>query len=201
MARSARIGVFGGSFNPVHSGHLRLAEYALSELNLDKVYLVPANCASHKDTDFLLPAKLRLACLKRAVRGRRGLDVSACDIRRGGATYTIDTLRDFRRRFGRGPVFYFLAGADNAKTVSRWKSADKMLKLCRFTVFSRPGAPRARTPRGVLWLDFPALDVSSSDVRRRLIKGVPLKGLVPAGTEALLKDFKRKAEFRSLRER
>ena len=203
MAKSAadRIGILGGSFNPIHNGHLKLAEYAHSELNLDKVYLVPANRNAFKNASPLMSATLRVKLLKRALKGKKTLALSTCDIRRGGNTYTIDTLKDFRRKFGPKTVFYFLAGADNAKSISRWKSADKVLKLCRFTVLSRPGTPRAKVPSGVLWLDFPALDVSSSQIRQKLKQGRPLGSLVPRGTEALLKDSMRKADQRSISKR
>ena len=196
-----RIGILGGSFDPVHSGHLHLAEYAHSELNLDKVYLVPANRNAFKNTSPLLPAALRVKLLKTALKGKKALALSTCDIRRGGNTYTIDTLRDFRRKFGPKTVFYFLAGADNAKSISRWKSSDKVLKLCRFTVLSRPGQKRVKLPSGALWLDFPALDVSSSEIRQKLKQGRPLGSLVPRGTEALLKNSMRKADLRSISKR
>jgi nicotinate-nucleotide adenylyltransferase len=191
----ARIGIYGGSFNPIHSGHIALAEFALSELNLDKVYFVPSNRSYHK-TPALLPASLRVRCVKAALKGKKGLAFSTADIRRGGDTYTIDTLKDFRRKFGPEAALYFLAGADNARGISRWKSSDKVLKSCRFAVFSRPGAKRIKTPPGVIWADFPALDVSSSGVRKALAAGRSLRGLVPPSVEMELKKF-RKAGSRS----
>jgi nicotinate-nucleotide adenylyltransferase len=186
MVKSARIGIFGGSFNPVHNGHLHLAEFALSELNLDKVYFVPSHRTPLKKAD-LLPAALRLRCLREALREKKRFAVSTEELRRGGTSYTVDTLKVFRRRLGPETTLYFLAGADNAKNLSRWKSPDKVLNLCRFTILSRPGAARSKTPPGVLWAPFPALDVSSSDVRRRLKTGRSLKGLVPSGVERILR--------------
>ncbi len=193
MVKSAhRIGIFGGSFNPVHEGHLHLAQFALSEFNLDKIYFVPSHRTPLKKGD-LLPIPLRLRCLREAIRGNKRFAVSTEEVRRGGTSYTVDTLKIFRRRFGRGTTLYFLAGADNAKNLSRWKSPAKVLNLCRFTILSRPGA---RLPAGrwlpdrqgqVLWASFPALDISSSDVRRRLRRGLSLKGLVPSHVERILK--------------
>ncbi len=193
----ARVGLFGGSFNPVHNGHIRLAEYALSELNLDRVLFVPSNRTPLKKVSALLPASLRLRCLRRALRGHKAFSVSTEELRRGGTSYTVDTLKRFRRLSGGKTTFYFLAGADAVKNLSRWKSPSEVIKLCRFTVFSRPGASRTGTPSGVCWADFPALDISSSQVRWRLERGRPLTGLVPAGTEVMLKSFKRKAVIRS----
>lgn len=188
-----RVGIFGGSFNPVHNGHLRLADFARSEFNLEKVYFVPSNRTPLKDPAGLLPAALRLACLKRALRGKKHFALSTRELKRGGTSYTVDTLKEFRRQLGPGATLYFLAGADNAWDFSRWKSPRKVLKLCRFTILSRLGAARIQTPPGVLWAPFPALDISSSEVRRRLASGAALKGLVPSGVERELKNFKRKA--------
>ena len=189
----SKIGIFGGSFNPVHKGHLHLAEFALSELNLDKVYFVPSHRTPLKKGD-LLPVPLRLRCLREAIRGKKRFAVSTEEVRRGGTSYTVDTLKVFQRRFGQKAVLYFLVGADNAKNLSRWKSPAKVLNLCRFTILSRPGLrPKIKNARclpagrQVLWASFPALDVSSSDVRRRLRMGLSLKGLVPSRVERILK--------------
>jgi nicotinate-nucleotide adenylyltransferase len=187
-----RIGIFGGSFNPVHNGHLRLAEHALSEFNLDKVYFVPSGRTPLKDPASLLPAALRTSLLREALRGKKAFAVSDCEIRRGGTSYTLDTLKEFRRRLGPAPVLYFLCGADTAKNLSRWKSPGKVIKLCRFMILSRPGAAKVHTPPGVLWAAFPALDISSSDVRARLKAGRSLRGLVPPAVERKLKNSNRK---------
>ena len=194
MAKSAlKIGVFGGSFNPVHNGHLHLAEFALSEFNLDKIYFVPSHRTPLKKGD-LLPVPVRLRCLREALRGKKHFAVSDEEVRRGGTSYTVDTLRAFKKKFGKGTTLYFLAGADNAKNLSRWKSPAKVLNLCRFTILSRPGlrlkAEIARClPAGgqVLQAAFPALNISSSQVRRRLKAGRDLKGLVSSRVERILR--------------
>lgn len=186
MAKSARIGIYGGSFSPVHNGHLKLAEFALSEFNLDKVYFVPSNTTPLKKGD-LLPTPVRLRCLREALKGKKQFAVSTEEIDRGGTSYTVDTLKAFKKKYGKGSVLYFLAGADNAKNLSRWKSPAKVLNLCRFTILSRPGAARSKTPPNVLWAAFPALNVSSSEVRRRLKAGRTLKGFVPPRVERILR--------------
>ncbi len=189
MAKSARIGIYGGSFSPVHNGHLKLAEFALSEFNLDKVYFVPSNTTPLKKGD-LLPTPVRLRCLREALKGKKQFAVSTEEIDRGGTSYTVDTLKAFKKKYGKGSVLYFLAGADNAKNLSRWKSPAEVLKLCRFTILTRPGSAGTCLPvrQGqVLWAAFPALDVSSSELRKRLKAKRSLKGLVPSRVERILR--------------
>ena len=168
-----RIGIFGGSFNPVHEGHVKLAETALEELNLAKVIFVPSAGnplkAGARHAVPLLPAPKRLALLKRAVKGKRGLSVSGFEIRRKPPTYTIDTLRHFKKKFRPADQLYFLAGADVAKGLKRWKDFGRILKLCRFVVASRPGFHSSRLPKGVSRLVFEAIPVSSTQIRKRLL--------------------------------
>lgn len=162
-----KIGIFGGSFNPVHAGHLRLAEYALSELNLDQLFFVPSSRTPLKDPQKLLPASLRVRQLKRAIRGREKMRVSFCEIDRGGASYTVDTLRYFSRKFGQKAVLYFLSGADTLESLDRWKSVKKVFKMCRFVVASRPGYPLDIKNYPVMAMPFEALDLSSTQIRSR----------------------------------
>lgn len=203
-----KIGLFGGSFNPVHNGHLKLAEFARAEFNLDKVYFIPSHRTPLKKDRELLPAPVRMACLRGALRKKKGFAVSSEEVRRGGTSYTVDTLKSFRRLLGPKTVFYFLAGADAARNLSLWKSPSEVLKLCRFTILSRPGsrpkvenARRLPAGRQVLWAAFPALKVSSSDIRRRLAQGRSVRGLVPGPVEKTLLAFKRKAGFLSTAKR
>ena len=194
MVKSGRrVGVFGGSFNPIHNGHLRLAEFAKSEFNLDKVLFVPTFRTPLKNRE-MMSTRLRLRCLREALKGRKEFAVSQEEIRRGGTSYTVDTLKALKRKLGPKTTLYFLAGADNARDFSRWKSPGKVLKLSRFTILSRPGSPLGAriarclpAGRQVLWAPFPALKVSSTELRQRLSTGKSLKGLVPPRVERILK--------------
>ena len=187
-----RIGIFGGSFNPVHNGHLKLARAAMSELNLSSVFFVPARVTPLKEKNGLLPARVRECLLKKAVRKIPGFSVSSCEIGRKGPSFTVDTLRIFKKRYGRGAVLYFLAGADTLNTLSRWKSPKKIFKLCRFIVMTRPGYRAKKLNAPVLWLPFDALDVSATKLRRCAAKGSNLKALVPDGTEKVLRHYFKK---------
>ena len=196
-----RVGIFGGSFNPVHSGHIFLAKHALAELNLDRVIFVPSFQTPLKDPKKLFPAEIRLACLKTAIKKEERFLVSDYEIRKKGVSYTVDTLKYFHRQLGQKTMLYFLAGADTAKNLSRWKSPDKVLKLCRFAVFSRPGVSLNGNRQELLTVPFPALDISSSGIRKKLWAGKTLNNLVPDGVENALKQYKRKVLFSSIRKR
>ncbi|OGW80954.1 MAG: nicotinate (nicotinamide) nucleotide adenylyltransferase [Omnitrophica bacterium RIFCSPHIGHO2_02_FULL_51_18] len=164
-----RIGIFGGSFNPVHEGHLALAKAAMSELNLNRVIFVPSYKTPLKAKEGLRPAPLRVRLLKRAIRRQPFFSVSLCEILRQGESFTVDTLRYFKKKFGRQTVLYFLTGADNLNTLPRWKSVKEIFRLCRFVVMTRPGYKlRQNTRRPVLYVPFAALEVSSTALRKQL---------------------------------
>ena len=122
-----RIGIFGGSFNPIHNGHLKLAREAFSGLNLDKIYFVPSHRTPFKKKEDLFPDPLRLRLLKIALKDRPNFFISLCEMKRKGMSYTVDTLRFFRKRFGKDAQLFFLAGGDTLKNLSRWKSFKEAL--------------------------------------------------------------------------
>lgn len=185
-----RIGVFGGSFNPVHNGHLKLAEEALTALNLQHIYFVPSYHTPLKGAGELLPAALRVRLLHAAIQGRPQFAISLCEIRRKGLSFTVDTIKYFRKKFGKSSVIYFLSGTDTLSQLPRWKSLPEILSLCRFVTMTRPGFSLSKLPqRGVVYMPFAALPISSTEIRERLEKGEEVHGLVPRATEALLKEY------------
>ncbi len=165
-----RIGILGGSFDPVHAGHLKLAEAAAETIGLDRVIFVPSSQNPLKKKASYLSASERYALLKRTLKGRRGFVLSDCELKRPGPSYTIDTVRFFKRKYGRSAMLYFLAGADTVPSLGRWRDFDKLKRLCRFVVCSRPGYPVNRLPAGVLFMPFDALPVSATEIRARLKK-------------------------------
>ncbi len=186
-----RIGIFGGSFSPIHNGHLRLARAAHSELNLDRVIFVPSFLTPLKSQE-LLPAAFRVRLLRLAIKPYPFFSVSLCEMKRGDVSYTVDTLRFLKRRLGSKAELYFLCGQDTLKTIPRWKSFDKIVRLCHFVVMSRPGV-RVKTMSGPWnWIGFDALPISASRVRKKLSQGQLVRGLVPTAVERELSGYYKK---------
>ncbi len=204
---SARIGIFGGTFNPVHLGHLRAAEEVCEALALDEMRLVPSAQPPHKsdtDDDPIAPAELRLEWANRAVADNPRLVVDPLEIERGGRSFTIDTVRAVAERSGVAhPVF--VIGWDAFVLIDSWKDPEALLGLAHFAVMTRPpvaeGALGEWIPKGLrglydvagdglraehrsgeTWIqavEISALDISSSDVRARLRAGRSVRYLLP----------------------
>ena len=182
-----RIALFGGSFDPVHCGHLLVAQAACEELGLSRLFFVPAAQSPFKPENAPAPAVERLRLLRLALAGRTNCEIDDQEIRRGGTSFTIDTVRDYAKRFPAAQIFY-LIGADHVPTLPAWRETGELARLVEFVVIPRPGQPAAVFPapfRGRQLTGFP-LGVSSSQIRARIKAGLPVRGLVPdAVAEAL----------------
>jgi nicotinate-nucleotide adenylyltransferase len=177
-----KIGLFGGSFDPVHLGHLLVARTAVEELGLDRLYLIPAAQSPFKLESQHAPPAARLRWLRLALAGRPECEVDDQEIRRGGVSFSIETLRDYARRFPQAELFY-LIGADNAAKLDTWREPAELARLAEFVVVPRPGGGPAHFPppfRGRALAGFP-LGVSSSQIRARLQAGRAIDHLVPPG--------------------
>ena len=189
-----RLGLFGGSFDPVHLGHLLVAQAAREELALSGLFFIPAAQSPFKPERQPTPAKERLRLLRLALAGKEWCEIDEQEIKRGGVSYTIETARDYARRFPEAELFY-LIGADHVPQLPKWREAPELARLLEFVVIPRPGeeedklagrdagAPRAApfpAPfRGRRLVGFP-LGVSSSQIRARVKAGLPVCHLVPA---------------------
>jgi nicotinate-nucleotide adenylyltransferase len=176
-----RIGLFGGSFDPVHLGHLLVARAAREELELDRLFLIPAAQSPFKPESQPAPGGERLRCLRLALAGWNWCDIDEQELRRGGVSYTIDTVRDYARRFAGGRLFY-LIGGDHIAQLPKWRAADELACLVEFVVIPRPGqSPTGFPPpfTGRMLNGFP-LGVSSSQIRARVKAGLPIEHLTPA---------------------
>jgi nicotinate-nucleotide adenylyltransferase len=185
----ARVGILGGTFNPPHLAHLVCASEAASQLGLDRVLLTPVALAPHKDMSEVDPgAEERLALCRLAVQGDERLDVCDIEVRRGGPSYTVDTLRELHARTPEDDLTFILGG-DIALGLPSWHEPETVLSLATLAVAERSGAERGdviarlqesfpgiEPPR---FFDMPRLDVSSSQIRRRIADGRPIRYLVP----------------------
>lgn len=176
----ARIGVFGGTFDPPHVGHLVVAVNVRFSLRLDRVLLVVANEPWQKTSSRVItPAEDRLVMVEAAVRGVEGLEASDLELRRGGPSYTADTLEELARCHP-GAALFLLLGADAAAGLPTWERVDAVRELATVVAVDRPGAEHGPPPVGWRWLhvETPRLEVSSSDLRARCVDGRPLDYLL-----------------------
>jgi nicotinate-nucleotide adenylyltransferase len=176
-----RIGLFGGSFDPVHVGHLLVARAAREELQLDRLYFVLAAQSPFKPERKPIPANERLRLLRLALTGWDWCEIDAQEVKRGGVSYSIDTVREYKKRFPGVDLFY-LVGADQAGQLHKWRAADELARLVEFVVIPRPGEAGSVLPpgfRGRELAGFPVA-ISSSQIRARVSAKLPLEPLVPA---------------------
>lgn len=185
-----RLGVFGGTFDPPHIGHLVAAVAARHALRLDRVLLVVANEPWQKTATRTISAPVdRLAMVEAAVAGVPGLEASDVEIRRGGPSYTADTLAGLREVDPSGERFLVL-GADAAGGLSTWERAGELPGLATLVLVDRPGAPAPAPPDGWAFerVEMPRLDVSSTDLRQRVRDGRPLTFLTPDAVVSCITD-------------
>ncbi len=184
-----KIGIFGGTFNPIHRGHIHLAKGYAAALGLDSVLLVPTCIPPHKEAPDLLPGPVRLEMCRLAVRGEEKLAVSDVEIRRGGVSYTVDTLRELTSRFPEDR-FYFLMGADMFFTLDSWNGFQDIARMAVLCAAARRGGelPALRAYAEKINKTYgarceiaalPVLDISSTMVRDALAKNGPVRALVP----------------------
>ena len=186
-----RIGIFGGSFDPPHLGHLVIAEMARRSLNLDAVYFVPAYKPPHKEGSHPSTARDRLAMTKLSVQGNAHLKVSDVELRRKGISYTVDTVRSFRKRFPTSEL-YLIIGSDSLLQFHSWKYPEQILAESALVVYRRPRSGRASSrflPSRLSFIEGPEMEVSSSDIRDRIVKGKSIRYLV---RESVLRFINRK---------
>jgi len=174
-----RIGILGGTFNPIHIGHLTIAQMVREQMKLDKVLFIPSNLPPHKSGKFVVSAKDRYHMVRLAIHGNPYFEISDFEIEKEGKSYSIDTVSYFHDLFGRGTKFFFIIGSDLLPTLHTWKRINEIEKIVSFVAVHRPGFKEKKSKVKVKLVTIPGLQTSSSYVRQRITSGKTVKYLVP----------------------
>ncbi len=211
-----RLGLLGGSFNPLHNGHLAIARQTREALGLDQVLFIPTSQPPHKPNGSLAPAQDRYEMVHIAIASDPAFAISDVEIRRPGKSYTIDTVRLLQQEYGAQTQLFFLIGLDAFLDFPSWREPQTLLELCRFVILSRPGlsfrslSTVARLPpipypsladldadrisrieapigtQGLICLKLPPCAISASDIRARIRQGLPAANLLPPLVESYI---------------
>jgi nicotinate-nucleotide adenylyltransferase len=192
-----KTGILGGTFDPVHLGHLAIAEEARVSQGLSEVIMLPAGQPAFKQDDVVTPAKHRLRMIRLAIEGKPYLRVSELEIKRPGISYTVDTIAQLRNYSVGKNDLYFILGYDSLKQLPDWREPERMLGMCRLIVVPRPGCPRPDMDeleklipgitRRTILLEKPLIDISATDIREKVTRGESIDDLVPGPVAEYIK--------------
>ncbi|HAF03757.1 MAG TPA: nicotinate (nicotinamide) nucleotide adenylyltransferase [Spartobacteria bacterium] len=181
MITGKKIGIYGGTFDPIHHAHLILARDAREMLGLEKLIFVPAATSPHKDSP-AASAEMRLSILRAAIEGETGFAVDDCELRRAPPSYTIDTVEEIQQREAGSEIFY-LIGEDNVAALASWHRFERLQNMVRFVVLDRTGA-QTNHPYEVV---HRKIDISATDIRKRIASGRSIRYLVPPAVEEIIR--------------
>lgn len=195
-----KIGVLGGTFDPIHSGHLVIAEEARLRLSLAKVLFVPAGQPWLKTGRTITQAARRVEMVRLAIAARPYFELSSVDIDRPGPSYSVETIIILQQQLGAEAKIFFLVGWNSLAELPQWKEPGRLIRLCKVVAVTRPGFSRpdlkaleSSVPgvtQSVVWLDMPPVDISSSDIRKRVAQGLSIHGLIPDEVEVYINEKK-----------
>lgn len=200
-----RIGILGGTFNPVHNGHLAIAEAVRQQFGLGKIIFLPTAIPPHKPDTDLISARDRMLMLHLALQGHPEYKVSDVELKRGGKSYTVVTMQQLQEIYGPGADIYLIIGADNLLEIAEWREIETLVQLCHFIIVTRPGFPLKKLEgENARWADKIiekdksniiglSVPVSSSEIRKRVRQGKDIRKLVP---EKVLNYIQRKGLYR-----
>jgi nicotinate-nucleotide adenylyltransferase len=194
------IGVLGGTFDPVHMGHLIIAEEVRARLDLAKVLFVPAGQPLLKLNNAISPAQHRVEMVRLAIADEPSFKLSTMEIERPGPSYTVDTMAELGCQIGAEDKLFFILGWDNLIQLPRWHEPSRLVKLCRLVPVPRVGHPsldldslEAAIPglsQSLIMLDTPQIEISSSEIRERVARGLSIHQLVPEPVERYIKQHR-----------
>jgi nicotinate-nucleotide adenylyltransferase len=194
------IGVLGGTFDPIHLGHLLVAEEAKARLDLGEVLFVPAGEPWLKANNAISPAEHRLEMVRLAIAEKAYFKLSVMEIERAGPTYTVDTMAELKAQLGADDELFFILGWDNLNQLPQWREPARLIELCRLVAVPRVDSP---TPdlaslekaipglsQRVVLLDQPRVDINASEIRRQVAQGLSISQLVPEAVEKYIREHK-----------
>jgi nicotinate-nucleotide adenylyltransferase len=194
------IGVLGGTFDPVHNGHLIVAEEVKTRLNLAEIIFVPAGQPWLKAAKPISPAEHRLQMLRLAIADKPYFKLSTIEIERTGPSYTVDTITELRDKFGSEDELFFILGWDSLAELPQWREPSRLIKMCYLVAVPRPGYPRPKLKtleviiRGlsqrVMLMKKPEIDISASAIRERVARGLSIRHLVPEPVNRYIKEHR-----------
>lgn len=193
-SRPDRIGIMGGTFDPIHYGHLAAAEAARAEFHLDRVIFIPAGNPPHKQLQSITDPEHRYRMTVLATSSNPCFEASRIEVDKSGLSYTFDTVRELRRIYGKDVTIYFITGADAVLELLTWYKIRELLEICSFIAVTRPGYNRRELEQKIheisskfggeiICIEVPLLDISSTDIRERFRRGKPIKYLLPEAVE------------------
>jgi nicotinate-nucleotide adenylyltransferase len=174
---SSRIGILGGTFDPVHNAHLAMARAAHEQLDLEKVLWMPTGKPRYRDAPVAAPEH-RAAMLKLALENEPGAEIDARELSPGASGYTVDTLHELRLELGRETTLVLVIGADQYAKLATWHRAAEVKRLARIAVVKRPGSDK-KIDRAALLVEMPPQEVSGTEIRARVARGESIDGMVP----------------------
>ena len=174
-----KIGILGGTFNPVHKGHLHIAGLALKKLTLDKVIFIPTFIPPHKTVNASVGASDRLRMLRLAVGKKKGFEISTYEIKKKGKSYSIQTALYLTRKYGKDAKLFFLIGSDCLRGLCKWENIKKLMHLVQFIVIPRPGHKTLSVFGNIRRISIPMSSVSSTKIRRVLRKNKSASDFLP----------------------
>jgi len=191
-----RIAIYGGTFDPIHIGHLIIAEFIRECLKLDKIVFVPSGNPPHKKQQHVTDENIRYKMVEEAVKGNPGFTVSDIEMGKNTYTYTYLTLQQLKEKY-RDVDIYFIIGADTVLDLLNWKEYEKVFRLCRFLAAARPGFDISEVKRmirkledqygaDITIIETPLIDISSTNIRKRVAEGKSIRYLVPDAVEEFI---------------
>ena len=174
-----KIGILGGTFNPIHNGHLVLADEVRQKLALEKILFIPVFSPVHKEAQDLIPAPERLKMVKMGIRDNPQFEALDIEIRRKGRSYTIDTLKALKIRYPEVKKFFFIVGSDGLAYLDSWKDIEEVMKLAKLVIAARPNYPLRNLPKGILPVTIESIEVSGFRLRQRIKNGESVRYYLP----------------------